>query len=462
MTAFADTDEDGVKDAGEPTASVVRRWLSAEPTLTLSPPSATAGIGSTHTLTATATVGGLPAEGVQIYFGRQGFFFFECAALTGADGKATCDVTSSSAATITYEAFADTNLNASPDVQESQATAEVTWQRPDQPATITLAPGSATRLVGTQHCVTAVVKDAANHGTGEWTLRFTVTGPNPASGSATSSSQGEASFCATGANAGTDTYAVYADTDDDQVKDAGEPGATATLRRLAQPPDTLVLTPADSTSPVGSELALTATVTDGGAPVGDVRVRFAVAGPNAATGSGTTTSAGKSVFTLAGGFEGTDTITAYGDIDDDNVKDAGEPSATATALWTTDPPTSLVLAPQAESSTVGVERCVTATVRDAHARLQGNRRVRFSVAGPNPGTAAVTTTSAGTAKHCWTGANAGTDTVTAYADTDQDGTRDAGEPQDTATKTWGAGTPEGKLEVRNVLSPPTTPGASTS
>ena len=156
VTAFADTDEDGVKDAGEPTASVVRRWLSAEPTLTLSPPSATAGIGSTHTLTATATVGGLPAEGVQIYFGRQGFFFFECAALTGADGKATCDVTSSSAATITYEAFADTNLNASPDVQESQATAEVTWQRPDQPATITLAPGSATRLVGTQHCVTAV------------------------------------------------------------------------------------------------------------------------------------------------------------------------------------------------------------------------------------------------------------------------------------------------------------------
>ena len=458
VTAFADTDEDGVKDAGEPTTSVIRRWLTAEPTLTLSPPTATAGIGTTHTLTGTATVGGLPAEGVQVYFRRQGFFFNECAALTGADGKATCGVTSSSAATITYEAYADTNLNSSLDVQEGHATAEVVWQRPDQPATITLAPASATRLVGTQHCVTAVVKDAANHGTGEWTLRFTVTGPNPASGSATSNSQGEGTFCATGANAGTDTYAVYADADGDQVKDAGEPGATATLRRLAAPPDTLMLTPADSTSPVGSELALTATVTDGGAPVGDVRVRFSVAGPNAATGSGTTTSAGKSVFTLAGGFEGTDTITAYGDIDDDNVKDAGEPSATASALWTTDPPTSLVLAPQTESSTVGVERCVTATVRDVHDRLQGNRRVRFSVAGPNPGTAAVTTTSSGTAKHCWTGANAGTDTVTAYADTDQDGTRDAGEPQDTATKTWSAGTPEGKLEVRNVLSPADDPG----
>ena len=70
----------------------------------------------------------------------------------------------------------------------------------------------------------------------------------------------------------------------------------------------------------------------------------------------------------------------------------------------------------------------------------------------------MTTTSAGTAKHCWTGANAGTDTVTAYADTDQDGTRDVGEPQDTATKTWGAGTPEGKLEVRNVLFPADDPG----
>ncbi|HVL95945.1 MAG TPA: PKD domain-containing protein, partial [Solirubrobacteraceae bacterium] len=459
VTAHADSDEDGARDDGEPTQSVTRRWLSAEPQVVLSPATATAGIGTTHTLTATVTVGGMPVEGVRVPFRRQGFFYPACpTTLSDAAGKVICEVTSSSAATLTYEAFADTNDNGSRDANEGAATAEVVWQRSDLPASLTVAPASATKLTGAQHCLTAVVKDGTGAGSPGWPVRFAVTGPNPATGESTSGSSGEAQYCTTGANAGTDTITAHADTDGDGVKDTGEPTASATLLRLSQPPDTLTLTPADSTNPLGSELALTATVTDGGKAIGDVRVRFTVTGPNAATGSGTTTSAGRSVFTLAGGFEGTDTITAYADVDDDNVKDAAEPAATATALWTSDPPTSLALSPKTESSTVGVERCVTATVRDALDRLQGNRVVRFAVTGANPGTASVTTQSTGTARHCWTGAAAGIDTVTAYADTDKNNVRNSGEPQDTAAKTWEAGTPQGKLEVKKVLSPSNDPG----
>ena len=240
VTAYADSDEDGVKDDGEPTASVVRRWLSAEPTLTLSPPSATAGIGTTHTLTATATVGGLPAEGVQIYFRRQGFFFNDCTALTGADGKATCGVTSSSAATITYEAFADTNLNSSLDVQEGQATAEVTWQRPgpagDDHARARLGhpPGrhAALRHRGGQG------RREPRHG--QWTLRFAVTGPNPASGSATSNSQGEGELLRDGRErrAPTPTRCTPTPTAT-RSRTRASPAPPRQLRRLAQPPDTL-------------------------------------------------------------------------------------------------------------------------------------------------------------------------------------------------------------------------------
>jgi hypothetical protein len=42
----------------------------------------------------------------------------------------------------------------------------------------------------------------------------------------------------------------------------------------------------------------------------------------------------------------------------------------------------------------------------------------------------------GRARFCYTGQNAGNDTIRAFADTDRDGTRDPGEPQGQAAKTW--------------------------
>ena len=63
--------------------------------------------------------------------------------------------------------------------------------------------------------------------------------------------------------------------------------------------------------------------------------------------------------------------------------------------------------------------------------------VRFSVTGSNAESGSETTDSSGEATFCYTGpALPGTDTISAYADTDGDQTQDPGEPSDTATKTW--------------------------
>jgi hypothetical protein len=99
---------------------------------------------------------------------------------------------------------------------------------PGAPATLTLAPAADTNDVGTQHCVTATVKDAAGTPTPGITVRFTVTGSVTTNGSATTDANGEASFCYQGPELpGADVITAFADTDGDTTQDPDEPSATA-------------------------------------------------------------------------------------------------------------------------------------------------------------------------------------------------------------------------------------------
>ncbi len=67
---------------------------------------------------------------------------------------------------------------------------------PGPPATLTLAPETATNTVGDSgHCVTATVEDASGDPTPEITVRFTVTGATSAGGSQTTGPNGQATFC---------------------------------------------------------------------------------------------------------------------------------------------------------------------------------------------------------------------------------------------------------------------------
>jgi hypothetical protein len=100
-------------------------------------------------------------------------------------------------------------------------------------------------------------------------------------------------------------------------------------------------------------------------------------------------------------------------------------------------PATLTLAPKTATNTVDAQHCVTATVKDAFANPTPGIHVRFTVTGAVNTTGNVVTNAAGQAQFCYTGpALPGADVITAFADTDNDGTQDAGEPSDRAAKTW--------------------------
>lgn len=100
---------------------------------------------------------------------------------------------------------------------------------PGPPATLTLAPKTATNVVDAQHCVTATVKDEFGNATPGIVVRFSVTGAVTTSGSQTTNASGEAQFCYTGPGLpGSDVIAAYADTNGDNTKQTTEPADTAT------------------------------------------------------------------------------------------------------------------------------------------------------------------------------------------------------------------------------------------
>jgi hypothetical protein len=99
---------------------------------------------------------------------------------------------------------------------------------PSTPASLTLAPKTETDTVGTQASETATVKDLSGDPVPNIVVRFTVTGANPGTFTETTDQFGQAKITYTGQNVGTDNIAAYADTDNSNTQDTGEPGDTAT------------------------------------------------------------------------------------------------------------------------------------------------------------------------------------------------------------------------------------------
>jgi hypothetical protein len=102
-------------------------------------------------------------------------------------------------------------------------------------------------------------------------------------------------------------------------------------------------------------------------------------------------------------------------------------------------PATLDLQPATATNDVDAPHCVTATVEDAFGNVTPGITVDFSVVPttfrtPPSGTAVTDAT--GQAQFCYTSALPGSDTITAFADTDLSGTQNGTEPSDTAAKTW--------------------------
>src|SRR5207249_6472953 len=171
------------------------------------------------------------------------------------------------------------------------------------------------------------------------TVRFSVSGANSASGTATTDRSGQASFSYTGTAAGTDMISAFADTNRNGTQDGGEPGDTAAKTWNPGPPATLTLAPTAATNTVGATHCVTGTAKDTfGNPVPGVIVRFSV--PTAAathaspaSGSATTNAAGQATFCYSASLPGQDVITAFADTNGNSTEDAGEPFGVATKTW---------------------------------------------------------------------------------------------------------------------------------
>jgi hypothetical protein len=189
----------------------------------------------------------------------------------------------------------------------------------------------------------------------------------------------------------------------------------------------------------GTDHTVTATLTDDeGDPVVGATIEFEVTGVNPTTtpGTGVTDVNGEATFTYTGANLGNDTISACYNADD-SADGSCEAVASARKTWVIGPPASLELTPATATNPVDTEHCVTAAVEDAADNPTPGITVRFSVTGSVTTSGSETTDAAGEAEFCYTGpALPGADVISAYADTDGDSTQDAGEPGDTAAKTW--------------------------
>jgi len=100
------------------------------------------------------------------------------------------------------------------------------------------------------------------------------------------------------------------------------------------------------------------------------------------------------------------------------------------------PPASLALAPKTQTVAVGTQACVMATVRDGLGTPVPDISVVFSVTGSDTAGGGRTTDSNGQATFCYTVARLpGADLIKAFADTNNNGFQDPGEPSDVAAVT---------------------------
>jgi uncharacterized repeat protein (TIGR01451 family) len=134
-------------------------------------------------------------------------------------------------------------------------------------------------------------------------------------------------------------------------------------------------------------------------------------------------------------------VFVYGFADDDSYGYPGGGLAAPVAAVNT-----ITLAPAAATTSVGQQHCVTATVRNTLNQPVEGVRVDFTVSGANSSTGFALTNASGLAQFCYTGTNAGPDTITAAV-----GTITA-----TATNTYVAST----LTVTKTAPATTTQGSS--
>ncbi len=355
------------------------------------------------------------------------------------EGKGGTVTVEDGTATITYEGTGtwpanndtDTVEVTSPSNDDVEVTATVRWVR--GPVHITLSPNSATGTLGLPHEVTARVTDTANVAVAGATVRFTVTGQNPDTRDVKTNANGVATLSYTSSRTGRDTITAYVDLNmNGSLNSPDEPEAQATVDWAGR--GGLTLSPTANTLTTGLSQTLTATLTDAeGDPIVGIMVYFDITGANTVSRGSSTNESGVASISYTGRNAGSDTVSAYADLNGNNRRDSNEPTATATITWVRNATLSLAVSADAPDAGSAVE--VIATLADPDGGVSGVP-IRFSVTGSNSTSGVRTSDATGKAVFTYTGGNVGTDTVTAYADFNSNGVRDTGEPSASVTINW--------------------------
>jgi len=221
-----------------------------------------------------------------------------------------------------------------------------------------------------------------------------------------------------------------------------------TARVNFSPPSALDVVPVTPAEQVGTSVLFVATVTGAhGEAETFIPVSYAVVSsgaPSSPGASDVTDTNGQVPFSYTNTVTGVDTLHVFADFDEDGSEDAGE-TMDIPVTWLPGPPASLDLTPAEATNTVDATHMVTAEVRDMFGNAVPGELVRFSVTGVNgvfgqPTTGSSMTNALGQASFSYVGPMPGDDTISAFADHNNDGAHDPGpgahEPDDTATKHW--------------------------
>ena len=298
----------------------------------------------------------------------------------------------------------------------------------------------ATRNLGAAHTITATARDTAGRPIAGVAIHFSVLGPanRRPEQVVTTNAAGVALLAYTGTNAGRDTISAYADSNGNGRQDATEPSTLAAVDYVDATAADVQLAQNAGSSLRGSATVVTATVrTASGAPTPDARVVFIVTGANARPAQAVlANAAGQAVFNYTGANPGTDVIRAFVDLNGNNQRDAGEPEQTISHVYTAPVAAAVTLLPQSGVAPRGSVHLLHANVRDAAGAPVAGVTVRFVVTGANPRSDTATSDASGNATFQHIGANAGTDTIVAFADLNNNAVHDANEPQGQATRTF--------------------------
>lgn len=143
----------------------------------------------------------------------------------------------------------------------------------------------------------------------------------------------------------------------------------------------LELSPVNASHERGTATSVTATLrAPDGSPISGVPIRFTVTGANPSATTIVTGANGQATFAYTGSAIGTDSISAYADLDSDDEKDASEPSATATRTWS-GPIARFISCTESLNAETGTTVMSTCTVTSAAGSVVPGVTVTFSSTG---------------------------------------------------------------------------------